>query len=477
MVRIGAMSSIGPNILLIVIDDLGWNDLACYGSGFYETPALDRLAGQGMRFTDAYASCPVCSPSRASIMTGKYPATIGITDWIDWGGRLHPARGRVIDVPYLKELPPREHTIARALKARGYATWHVGKWHLGGPASRPEDHGFDVNVGGCEAGCPSTYFAPWKICTLPDAEVPAGTYLTDHLTDRAIDLIEQRDPDQPFFMNLWHYSVHTPLQAPEPLVQKYRDKARAMGLDRVKVYEEGEYFPCDHKRNQRVIRRRIQSDPVYAAMIENLDTNLGRVLAALETAGIADNTLVVFTSDNGGLATAEGSPTCNAPLTEGKGWMYEGGTRVCQIVRWPGRVAPGLVCAVPVTSPDLYPTLLDVAGGGLLPEQPVDGVSLLPVLTGTGELHRDAIFWHYPHYGNQGGTPGCSVRMGDFKLIERFEDGCLELYDLRSDVEERHNLASADPDRAATLHKALVEWRGKVEAKMPVRNPDYRRYV
>lgn len=453
-----------PNIVLILIDDLGWRDLGCFGSGFYETPNLDRLAGAGMRFTDAYATSPVCSPTRASILTGKYPATVGVTNWI--GGH---ARGKLIDAPYIDHLPLSEISLARALREAGYATWHVGKWHLGSRPYYPENHGFEVNIGGCSWGHPRQgYFSPWGIETLTDA--PTGAYLTDYLTDEAIRLI-RNNQGRPFFLNLWHYAVHTPIQAKEAYIEKYRQKAQEMGLDRVQVLEEGEPFPCEHKKHLRVVRRRIQSDPAYAAMVEILDENIGRLWRAIDEAGQAANTVVVFTSDNGGLATAEGSPTCNAPLAEGKGWMYEGGTRVPLIVWWPGVTKPGSVCDVPVTSADLYPTLLEVAGLPPRPEQHVDGVSLAGLLRGERDLDREATFWHYPHYGNQGGTPASSVRVGHHKLIEFFEDGRLELYDLREDIGEEHNLAGKDPRRAGEMQRLLAGWRTRVEAKVPEPNP------
>ena len=464
-----------PNVVFILIDDMGWKDLSCTGSAFYETPNIDRLAAGGMRFTEAYASCPVCSPTRASILTGKYPATVGITDWIDWGGKLHPCRGRVVDVPYLKQLPDTEHTLAAALAEAGYATWHVGKWHLGSEASVTDRFGFEVNVGGCEMGSPAQggYFSPWSITALNAVDVPEGTYLTDYLTDRAIELIERRD-DRPFFLNMWYYSVHTPIQAKPEKIRKYEAKAARLGLDAIDPFEDGGPFPCDHKRQHHIQRRLVQSDPVYAAMIESLDENIGRLLDTLEAAGVADNTLVVFTSDNGGLATAEGSPTSNLPLAEGKGWMYEGGTREPLLVAWPGRIPPGTVCDTPVTSPDFYPTLLEAAGLPLKPKQHADGTSLMPLLTASGRLDREAIFWHYPHYGNQGGTPGSSVRSGDYKLIEFFEDGRLELYNLRRDPSEQRNLATSEPDRCRELHAMLIAWRERVEARIPAINPDWK---
>lgn len=456
-----------PNILLILLDDFGWRDLACYGSTFYETPVGDRLAAEGMLFTDAYAACPVCSPTRASILTGKYPATVGVTDYIDWSGRWHPTRGRLVDVPYLKQLPLEELNLARALGEAGYQTWHVGKWHLGGQGFYPDDQGFDANIGGYEAGLPEGgYFAPWKVPNLPDAE--PGTYLTDLITDEALRLLRERDTSRPYFLNLWHYAVHTPIQAPKELVEKYREKAKRLGLDQLDPIEEGEFFPMENKKNQRVARRKFQSDPVYAAMIENLDTNIGRVLNE-----VGEDTIVIFTSDNGGLSTAEGSPTCNHPLAEGKGWMYEGGTREPLIVRWPGRVQAGSVCHAPVTSPDLYPTLLEAAGLPLRPEQHVDGKSFLPALEGDTSFDRGPLFWHYPHYGNQGGTPGSSIRDGDWKLIEFFEDGRLELYNLREDIGEARNLVTENPEKTGELHSKLKAWRESIEAKIPQPNPDW----
>lgn len=453
-----------PNFIFILIDDMGWKDIACAGSEFYETPNVDRMAAEGISFSQAYASCPVCSPTRASVLTGKYPATVGITEWI--GGNNH---GKLLNVPYLHHLPRTERSLARALQDAGYRTWHVGKWHLGGPGSYPEDHGFEVNVGGFESGWPrGGYFSPYENPKLPDG--PAGECLTDRLTGEAIKLIRE-NRDRPFFLNMWYYAVHTPIQAKEHLIEKYRSKAEKMGLDRVKALEEGENFHCIQKKNRRIIRRLVQSDPVYAGMIDNLDMNIGRLLAAVKEAGQDDNTVVVFYSDNGGLATAEGSPTTNLPLSDGKGWMYEGGTREPLIVRWPGVIKPGSGCEVPVTSTDFYPTFLALAGLPPDPKQHCDGVDITPLLKGGSALDRDALFWHYPHYSNQGGRPGSSVRRGNMKLIEFFEDGKLELYDLREDPGEKNDLAVKDPPTAKRLHGLLVDWREKVEAKIPERNP------
>jgi arylsulfatase A-like enzyme len=455
-----------PNLVFILMDDLGWKDLSCYGSAFYETPNLDRLAARSVRFTNAYAACPVCSPTRASIMSGKYPANVGVTNFI--GGHT---QGKLIDAPYVRQLPLEEVSLATALREGGYATWHVGKWHLGGREYFPDRHGFEVNIGGCDWGMPNNgYFSPWGIATLPDG--PAGEYLPDRLTDEAIRLIQQSD-GRPFFLNFWDYCVHIPIQAKADKIARYEAKAQALGLDTLPTFAQGEPFPCEHKKNQHVIRRLVQSDAAYAAMIESVDENIGRLLQAIEDAGQTDNTIIIFTSDNGGLATAEGSPTCNAPLAEGKGWMYEGGTREPLLICWPGVIAPGSLCEAPVTSPDFYPTLLEMAGLPLRPAQHQDGVSLAPLLRGEGAPEREAICWHYPHYGNQGGTPGASVRAGDWKLIEFFEDGRLELYNLREDVSEEHNRAAERPELAWRLQRLLAEWRESVEAKIPLPNPGH----
>ncbi len=465
-------ASTAPNIIFILIDDLGWADLGCFGSSFYETPHLDRLRAEGMMFTDGYATCPVCSPTRVSVQTGRYPARVGVTNYIPGS-----ARGRVIEPDYVTHLPRDEHTIAQALGDAGYATWHVGKWHMGSEEYWPEQFGYEVNIGGCAMGAPGHgYFSPWQIPTLPDG--PAGEYLTDRLTDEAIRLILGSD-GRPFFLHLAHYAVHTPLQAKPDDIARFEGKAREMSLDEIDPFEVGEPFPMEHKRDQRVTRRIVQSDPRYAAMIWSLDEGIGRLLTAVEEAGQGENTVVVFTSDNGGLATSEGSPTCNAPLSEGKGWMYEGGVRESLLIKWPGVTEPGSTCNVPVTTTDFYPTFLEMAGANPMPVradgevQPCDGVSLAPLLRGESALDRDAIYWHYPHYGNQGGTPGSSVRAGEWKLIEFFEDGRLEMYNLREDIGEERDLSAEEPDRAEHLHAMLRGWREEVGAKLPTPNPDW----
>lgn len=456
----GQEPHVRPNLIMILVDDLGWADLSCYGSTFHETPHLDTLARSGTRFTEAYAAAPVCSPSRASLLTGKWPARVGVTNFI--GGH---AVGRLADVPYFHELPQNEYSLARALADEGFATWHVGKWHLGERLSSPESHGFEVNIGGCGLGHPPSYFSPYRIPTLVDG--PEGEYLTDRLTEEAARLITEHDRERPFFLNLWHYTVHIPIQAPEALTARYRAKAARLGLD-PEPFVDGEPMPTWHLAGQRVRRRTVQSDPGYAAMIETLDRGIGALIEALRRTGQLDRTVIVFASDNGGLATAEGSPTCNAPLAEGKGWLEDGGLRVPLIVSGPGVAAAE--SAVPVSTPDLYPTLLGLAGTAVRPDHHVDGVDLGPVLADR-PLDRGPLFWHYPHYSNQGGTPGAAVRDGRWKLIRWFEDGREALYDLAADPGERTDRIATDPEPASRLRRLLDAWLVDVDATIPVENP------
>ena len=453
-----------PNIVMILIDDMGWRDLQCFGSTFYETPNIDALAAEGTVFTQAYASCPVCSPSRASLMTGKYPARVGLTHYIgghDWG--------KLMEVPYVDHLPLEEYTLPKALRDAGYHTWSVGKWHLGEKEYYPEHQGFEVNVGGCSWGHPHDgYFAPWGIENLP-SDVPEGTFLTDYLTDRAVELIQNKD-DAPFFLYWSHYAVHTPIQAKPEDLARFEEKSRRMKLDQVNPYVEGEHFPCWHKRKERVLRRLVQSDVPYAALIWNLDQNVGRLVQALKDCGEYENTIIVFTSDNGGLATAEGSPTCNAPLSEGKGWGYEGGVRVPLIVAGPG-IAAHRWCDSPTTTPDWYPTFLELAGLPPQPQQHQDGVSIAPLLRGE-TMEERPLFWHYPHYGNQGGQPMAAVRRGNYKLLKFFEDNHTELYDLSQDIGESFNLTGELPDLANELETLLDAWIQEVGGIVPQPNPD-----
>ena len=451
-----------PNLVLILVDDLGWTDLTCYGSAFYETPHLDALAAGGVRFTQAYAAAPVCSPSRAALMSGKYPARVGVTNWI--GGH---AVGSLADVPYFHGLPQNEYSLARALTDGGYRTWHVGKWHLGDKITSPQGHGFHTNIGGCAQGSPTTYFSPYAIPALPDG--PDGEYLTTRLTDEAVRLITDHDQERPFFLNLWHYTVHTPCQAPDHLVRKYQDKADRLGLDTDPIVV-GEPMPTWHLTGEHVRRRTVHSDPVYAAMMETLDDGVGAVVEALRATGQLENTVIVFTSDNGGLATAETSPTCNAPLAEGKGWMEDGGLRVPLVISWPDRVEPGTKTGALTTTPDLYPTLLGLAGVVPRSGQAWDGVDIWPAVSGDA-FDRGPIFWHYPHYSNQGGTPGAAIREGRWKLIRWFEDGREAVYDLDADVGEQHDVAVTEPEVRCRLATLLDAWSTEVGAVLPAPNP------
>jgi arylsulfatase A-like enzyme len=408
-----------------------------------------------MRFTDAYAACPVCSPTRASILTGKNPARLHLTNFLV--GPRWPEDSPIVPIPdWQKFLPLEEVTIAEALKEAGYATGYVGKWHLGNTPYTPEAQGFDFNKGGCHMGAPKTYFDPYSIPNLPDRK--KGEYLTDRLADEAIRFIEAHR-DEPFFLYFAHYAVHIPLQAKDDRTAKYAAKAKAMAATDVPEFgQEG--------RNK---VRQVQNHPVYAGMVESVDDSVGRIMKKLADLGVDDNTIIFFFSDNGGLSTAEGWPTSNLPLRAGKGWLYEGGIREPTIIKWPGVTPPGSTCDTPMISDDFYPTILQMAGLRLRPEQHMDGTSLVPLLKGQGGWRRDTLSWHYPHYSNQGSAPAGAIRDGDWKLIEWYEDGRLELYNLRDDLGEANDLATAMPEKARELQKMLAEWRRSVSAQMPAR--------
>jgi arylsulfatase A len=473
-----------PNIVLILTDDLGRNDLGVYGSTFYETPHLDRLAAHGMRFTSAYAE-PVCSPTRAALMTGRHAAAIGITDWIP--GRPNQPDQRLLQAPQLQQLPLEAVTLAEMLREAGYATAHVGKWHLGGEGYLPQHQGFDLNIAGTQYGSPPSYFYPFEgRYTLADVAEGSGEgdYLTDRLTDHAVRFIA-RHGDRPFFLYQSFFIPHTPLQAKPALREKYERKADSLAIpidgapgsrggNPAQLIERDASAASVFAREGGHYVRTAQNHAVYAAMVETMDANVGRILQALEDAGVAGNTIVVFYSDNGGLATSEGWPTTNLPLRAGKGWLYEGGVRVPLIVRWPGVVPPGTVSDVPVRDIDFFPTLADVAHAPLPDSHHVDGVSILPVLRGGTALEPRSLFWHYPHYSNQGGRPGGAVREGDLKLIEFFEDDRLELYDLFADIGEQRNLIAERRHDAERLHQLLRAWRARVGAVVPGQNPDFR---
>ncbi len=435
------------------MDDLGQRDVGCYGSRFYETPNVDRLASEGARFTDAYAACPVCSPTRASIMTGRYPARIGLTDYL-----VGRRRGKLLPAEYVDHLPMEEVTIADCLRGAGYATASIGKWHLGAEPYYPEKRGFDVNVGGCYLGHPPSYFWPYGDASVrvPISPGAPDEYLTDRLTDEAISFI-RRSAGRPFFVYLSHYAVHNPQQSRDHWTRHFTEKLKGLP-----VAPGPEYFEWHGRRT-----RAKQNQPVYAGMLASADEGLGRIVAALKELGIYEQTLVIFTSDNGGLSTAEGTPTSNLPLAGGKGWVYEGGIRVPLIVRWPGKTRPGAVVREPVISNDLFPTLLAAAGLPAQPDLHRDGLDLVPLLGGRTRLKRDALYWHYPHYSNQGCNPSGAIRERNLKLVEDYEDGHCELYDLVRDPGEAVDLSSVRPQDVARLRAKLHDWRSQVGARMP----------
>ena len=433
------------NIVLVVVDDLGWTDLGVMGSKFYETPNIDQLAEAGMRFTNAYAATTVCSPTRASILTGQYPARLQVTDWIH--GHARPwAKLQVPD--WTHQLPVNTFTIAEALRPAGYISASIGKWHLGDEVSGPKMHGFDLNVAGDHRGQPPSYHAPYGIPTL--AEPNDQEYLTDRLTDEAIAFVSDNS-DRPFFLFLPYYTVHTPIEPEDTRLSKYEAKVETVKGD------------WAHR------------NPGYAAMIESLDDNVGRLLKTLDGLAIADQTVVIFASDNGGLVLPSspwGRVTSNWPLRSGKGSAYEGGVRVPFIVRWPGATAAGAVDGTEVISADIYPTILEIAGV-VDPKETTDGLSLVSTLRGERPLARDALYWHYPHYHPGGASPYGAVRAGRYKLIEYFEDMRVELYDLDVDIGEFINLASTLPEQTARLLEMLHVWQSEVGAQLPTENPDY----
>lgn len=478
-----------PNIIFIMVDDYGWADVSYNGSKFYETPNIDKLASEGMNFTDGYAAASISSPSRVSLMTGKYPARTGITDWIPGYqyGKTPQQLGKkykMIAPEMPLNMPLEEVTMAEAFKEHGYVTYHVGKWHCAEDSIYyPQYQGFDVNIGGWLKGSPNgirrsqggrgAYYSPYRNPYLPDG--PDGEYLTDRLGDESVNLIKNTDKDQPFFLYLSFYAVHTPIEAKPEHVEYFKRKAAKMRIDTIEPFTQDLewYKKAEHKAGHWK-ERTIQSDAEYAALIYSMDENVGKVLKALKDNGLEENTIVCLLSDNGGLSTAEGSPTCNAPLRAGKGWLYEGGIREPFLIKYPKLVRAGSVCHTPVVAVDFYPTLLDMAGFPLKPEQHVDGKSLLPLLKGDNSYERGPLFFHYPHYGGKGDTPAGAIRMGDYKLIEFYEDGHVELYNLKDDISEQNDLSREKPELAAELLSRLKEWRISCNAKMPVMNEYYK---
>ena len=443
-----------PNIIFILADDLGCMDVGCFNpKTFYETPNIDSLAKRGMRFTQAYAACCVCSPTRGSIMTGKYPPRFGVTDYIG-GARA----GKMKPAPNADHLPLEEVTIAEALRDDGgYATFFAGKWHLGGGEFYPGAQGFpkDLENGEGKKGNVQFWY-PKSDLPVPDHRDDPKT--TERIVNEAVKFIGEHK-DRPFFAYLPFLAVHQPIGARAELVEKYKTKAASAPPD-----------AWGDERERKV--RLVQNNPTYAAMLEQLDAAIGRVLGAVEKNGLTEKTIIVFMSDNGGLSTSEGTPTSNFPLRAGKGWPYEGGVREPMIVCAPGVTKPGSTCDSQVISTDFYPTLLQLAGMDLKPQQHLDGVSFVPLLKGESAPRGKPLFWHYPHYGNQGGAPNGVIRDGDWKLIEWYEDGALELYNIPQDISEQHNLAAQNSDKVKELHAKLIAWRKEVGAVMPTPNPD-----
>lgn len=448
------------NFVFILADDLGVRDLSAEGSTFYESPHIDRIAKQGMRFTQGYANCQVCSPSRASIMTGKYTPRHGITDYIGAAaGEDWKRNTKLLPAQYNPRLAHDETTLAESLRSAGYRTFFAGKWHLGDKGSWPTDHGFDFNVGGWDKGSPTGgFFSPCKNPLLTDG--PAGESLPLRLGRETAKFIEKFH-DEPFLAYLSFYSVHAPIQTTQELWSKYQQKA-------AKNPHAGDRFLIDRT----LPVRQVQDNPIYAGMVESMDSAVGMVLDKLDELGLAENTVVIFTSDNGGVSSGDAYATGNLPFRGGKGRQWEGGIREPYYVKVPGMTAADSRCDVPVMGTDFYPTILELAGLPLMPEQHLDGVSLVPLLQG-GKIEPRDLYWHYPHYGNQGGEPSGIIRSGDWKLIHYYEDGRDELYNIAHDIDEQHNLAASHPQKLASLRGKLDTWLKDVGAVFPTRNPNY----
>ncbi len=468
-----------PNILFILIDDLGYKDLGCYGSDFYETPNIDRLAQSGVRFTNAYAASAVSSPTRASILTGKNPDRLHLTDWTG-PAAWHPT-GKLNTPPTEEVIPHKEYTLAEVLGDNGYTSCYLGKWHLGDGEYMPDNYGFDKVIGAINAGAPPSYFYPyfranWEGTGWPTqisdlaATGKEGEYLTDRLTSEAMNFLDTIG-ERPFFLYLAHYAVHMPMEGKAHLVEKYRKKAKKMYSDTLTTLV---------KERNNSYTRVIQNHAVYAAMIESVDESVGNLLAKLNEQKLSDNTIVIFTSDNGGYTTsnfplpvhtpdtAQKLPTSVMPYRAGKGWYYEGGIKIPTIVYWPKVTKANSTVDKPIISTDFFPTLLEMTGVRLLPEQHVDGVSFASILSGT-EKNTDGqvFFWHYPHYHNSGQTPASVIRRGRYKLIFEYEQSNTYLYDLEKDISENNNLATTLPQKRDALLQELKERKAEVNARVP----------
>ena len=457
-------NSAKPNILFILVDDLGYHDLGITGSTFYETPNIDRLATQSTQFTNGYAASRVCSPSRASIMTGKFTARHGITDWIgaktgeDWRSRNR--YDKLLPADYIQALPKEEVTIAETMQQNGYKTFFAGKWHLGGEGSYPEDHGFDINIGGIEAGSPKGgFFSPWNNPKLSNKQ--KGENLTMRLAKETADFIS-KNKDSTFFAFLSFYAVHAPIQTTEENWNKYRNKADSTGIANT-GYTMERVLPV----------RQVQDNPIYAGLVESMDDAVGIVLEALETNGLADNTIVIFTSDNGGVTSGDHYATSNLPLRGGKGYQWEGGIKEPFLIKVPWLKTNGTKTDVPVIGTDFYPTLLDLAELPLNEKQHADGISLKPLLEGNDLKIKRPLYWHYPHYGNQGGEPASIFQKDGCKLIHYWEDGHQELYKLPSTEHDSLNVISKNSAIASNLSNNLMLWLKEVNAKFPTEDSEF----
>lgn len=453
-----------PNVVFFLVDDLGWADPGCYGSEFHETPNIDALAESGMRFTNGYAAASICSPTRASIMTGRHPVRVDITDWIEGFNWRRAKNPKLITPDDRSNLALEEVTIAETLKDHGYQTFFAGKWHLGGEGHYPTDQGFDINIGGHHVGSPpGGYYGPWKNPLLTaDFE---GEYLTDRLTDESLKFLDERDADRPFLLYLSYYNVHTPIQPCKEFIEHFEAKKTAMYGD--------EQTPTRVEHDG--LTRMRQDNAPFASMLRAVDKSVGRVLEKLDELNLAEDTLVVFFSDNGGLSTLRTfGPTCNEPLRAGKGWLYEGGIREPMIVRAPGVTEPGSTCDAPVISMDFFPTILELAGLPAQPELHADGKSLVPLLAGIKTVDNERILcWHYPHYHGSTWAPGAAIRQGDWKLVEFYHYGNVELYNLKDDPSEKNDLSETMPEKTREMLDKLHAWQKDLNAQMPKLNPDY----
>lgn len=456
--KLAANPSSKPNFVFFLVDDLGWMDLGCYGSTYHETPNIDALAKSGVRFTNAYAASPVCSPTRAAIMTGQYPSRVDITDWIPGRGANNP---KLITPEDRDNLALNETTLAETFRDKGYQTFYAGKWHLGDEGHFPQDQGFDINKGGHHKGSPpGGYYAPFNNPQLDDK--PDDRYLTDRLTDESVEFIDQRDPNDPFLLYFSFYTVHTPVQGNDQYDDYFTEKAKSLT---------GSTEPI---RERDGLTRPRQDNPQYAAMAKSLDDNVGRVLDALEARDLDENTVIIFTSDNGGLSTlARIGPSSQLPLRAGKGWCYEGGIRVPLIIRAPGISQAGLVSDTPAISMDYFPTMLDLAGYNLQPNLHKDGESLVNALQGKS-IDRDTLYWHYPHYHGSTWKPGAAIRVGDWKAINFYEYGETELYNLKDDIGELKDLSKKNPEKLKELLAKLEKIQKKTNAKLPHPNLGYK---